>query len=74
MITWDDAFVTTKDFSRKEAEKTKGVRRHSVGWVVAENDEGIVLSTDYYEEEKPEFNTKMFIPWGWIEHYWEYTL
>lgn len=71
VVTWDDAFVDTDDFTIKAAEKTKGVRRHTVGWLVAENDDGIVMATDYYEKDKKTFNTRMFIDWNWVVEYVE---
>lgn len=73
-VSWDDAFIDFDDFDVKEARKTKGVRRHTVGWVVAENDEGIVMATDYYQKKNDGFNAKMFIPWGWIGEYYEITV
>lgn len=73
IVSWDDAFIDTDDFSMKEAKKAKGVRRHTVGWLVRETDEGIVLATDYYQKKKDGFNSMMYIPWGWITAYQEYV-
>lgn len=66
IVTWDDAFIDTDDFDLKDAKKTKGVKRHTVGWLIHKNKRGVVLATDYYQKKKEGFNAKMFIPWGWV--------
>lgn len=71
VVSWDDAFIDTDDFTEKKARKTRGVLRHTVGWLVAENDDGIVMATDYYEKKSDGFNSRMFIPWGWVRDYLE---
>jgi hypothetical protein len=71
IVSWDDAWIDTEDFTIKKAKKMKGVLRHTVGWLVDENEEGIVLCTDYYEKKSDGFNTPMFIPWGWVRDYTE---
>lgn len=69
VISWDDAWIDTDDFVLKDANKAKGVRRHTVGWLIKETDEGVVLCTDYYQKKKDGFNSMMYIPWGWIEDF-----
>ena len=70
-VTWGDAFVSTSDISEKKARSTTPVIRTTVGFLVAENDDGIVIAMDAYEEGK--FNTYTLVPWGWIKEYWEYA-
>lgn len=73
-VCWDDAFIDTKDVSIKQAQKCKPVRRFTIGYLVAENDTGLVLSTDYFPLAKKapkEVSAIMVIPWGMID-YWEY--
>ena len=74
VVSWDDAFIDTDDFTEKQATKTKGVLRHTVGWHIAENDAGIILATDYYDKKKDGFNSRMFIPWGWVRDYYIWEL
>lgn len=71
VVSWVDAYIDTDDFSLKDAKKAKGVLRHTVGWLIHEGEEGIVLATDYYEKKKDGFNAQMYIPWGWVEEYLE---
>ena len=69
IIDWVDAFAETEDFSRKKGEKTEGIRRTTVGFFVAETDDGVVLATDYFHKDKDSFYGRMMVPWGCIERY-----
>ncbi|MGB5608477.1 hypothetical protein [Eudoraea sp.] len=66
-VDWDDAFIETSDFGVKEAKRTKGVARSTVGFLVAKNQHGYVLATDKYTLKKDgEFAARMFIPKGMV--------
>lgn len=66
-IDWDDAFIETFDFTEKEAKKTKGIARSTVGFLVAQNQHGYTLATDKYKYKKDgEFAARMFIPKGMV--------
>jgi len=71
-VRWWDAWIDTEDVSIKKAKKLKPVERFTVGYLVAENEYGVVLSTDYFPKKKKirEVSATMVIPWGMIEH-WE---
>jgi hypothetical protein len=71
-VLWDDAFIDTCDISLKKARKLKPIRRSTVGFLVANNDTGLVLVTDKYEKDKKYVNTPMVIPHGMIVEWWEY--
>lgn len=71
-MLWGDAWIRTSDISVKKAQKLGPVMRTTVGFLVSENDEGLVLCTDRYEDDEDTVNAPMFIPWGWIEDWWEY--
>lgn len=71
-VLWGDAWIKTCDMSVKKARDAKPVMRTTVGFLVAENNQGLVLCTDKYEHEPDTINAPMFIPWGWIESYWVY--
>lgn len=71
-VVWGDAWIDTKDISVKRAEKLKPVKRRTVGYLIAENEDGIVLSTDSYDDEPDTVNGPMFIPHGMVIEYWEY--
>ena len=66
VVKWVDAFIDTDDMFIKDARKLKPVKRYTVGFLVAENKHGVVLSTDYYHAKKKpkEIAAPMFIPWG----------
>lgn len=70
-VTWGDAFVSTSDISEKKAKRAKPVIRTTVGFLVAENDDGIVIAMDAYKGGG--FNTYTLVPWGWIKEYFEYA-
>ena len=71
-VRWDDASISTSDFSRKTAKKTTPVDRWTVGYLVEETDKCIVLATDWYvsKKGKEEFAGKLVIPWGIVTEYW----
>ena len=73
-VKWADAWVDTIDISISEAKKLKPVIRTTVGWRISENKEGIILSTDYFNDDKKHINTPMCIPWGIVLEYWEYEI
>jgi len=65
VIHWVDAWVDTVDLEISLAKSQKAVKRSTVGYLVSENDEGVLLATDLYAGGK-EVNSPMFIPWGMI--------
>lgn len=73
-VKWEDAWVDTIDISISEVKKLKPIIRTTVGWRISENKEGIILATDYFNDDKKHINTPMCIPWGIILEYWEYEI
>jgi len=72
-ILWTDAHVTTGETTIKKAEKMKGIRTRTVAFLVAENDEGVILATDIYPDIPKRGKIVNFIPWGMIDEYHEYV-
>lgn len=72
-IVWDDAHCSTGEITVKSAAKTKPIRTRTIGYLVGENDDGIVLGTDTYEKQPKSFRVVNFIPWGMVVEYWEIT-
>ena len=73
-VKWEDAWVDTIDIEISEAKKLKPIIRTTVGWRISENKKGIVLATDYFNDDKKHINTPMCIPWGIVLEYWEYEI
>jgi hypothetical protein len=73
-VRWEDASIETQDFTRKDAKKNKPVIRWTTGYLVEENDDTLVLATDFYEGKKEEFASPMQIPWGMILEYYKRPL
>jgi hypothetical protein len=73
MVKWGDAFIKTHDFKEEDAINTEPCWRYTTGFFIAENKHGVVLSTDEYQEKDDGVAAEMFIPWGMIEEWWEYT-
>jgi hypothetical protein len=73
-ILWEDSWVEVKDFSIKEALTFKPVLRSTVGYLIEETDECVILATDLYEKETDVANTPMIIPWSAILGYWEFDV
>jgi hypothetical protein len=71
-VKWADAWVNTIDMSVDDAKELEPIIRTSAGWRVAENTKGIILATDYFNNDSEYINTPMFIPWGVVLEYWEY--
>jgi len=72
-VKWLDAFISTSDMSIKDAKKLKPIERFTVGYLIAETEECLILSTDYFPKKKKrvkEVSATMVIPTGWIQ-YWE---
>ncbi len=51
-VEWEDAWIDTEDHLIDEAKKLKPVLRSSVGYLVADNENEIILSTDRYHSKK----------------------
>lgn len=73
-VVWGDAWIGTDDISIKKAQKLKPVKRRTVGYLVSENEDCIVLCTDRYDDHKKTVNAPMVIPWGWIYEYSLYEI
>ena len=71
-VHWDDAWVDTDEVSVKSALTKKPVRTISIGQLIAENDEGIVMVVDSYPKSKKKGRVLNFIPWQMITAYYEY--
>jgi len=72
-VKWEDAWIDTEDHLISDARKLKPVLRSSVGYLVADNDNEIILCTDRYHSKKDEeyVNAVMVIPKGMVTRYWE---
>ena len=68
-IQWDDATIATNDISLKKARKLKPCKRSTVGYLIAVNDDCIILSTDRFKNGK-EISAPMVIPIGMITDWW----
>lgn len=64
MIKWGDAFIDSDDFDIEEAQDTGPILRWTVGFLIAKNKHGYVLSTDVFDDK--EASALMFIPHGMV--------
>jgi len=72
-ILWEDAWVETKDFLMEESASFKPIIRSTVGYLIEETEECVILATDLYTE-RDVANTPMIIPWSMILGYWEFEV
>ena len=72
-ILWEDAWVEAKDFPTEEAASFKPIIRSTVGYLIEETEECVILATDLYME-KDMANTPMIIPWSMILGYWQFEV
>ena len=70
-VKWRDAEILTSDYSIKKASKLEPPVRTTVGWLVSEQPEWIILATDRFE--KGGISAPMLIPKGMIMEYYEYV-
>ena len=70
-IQWQDSWIDTCDMKIKKAKKLKPIIRSTVGYLVSDNDDWVVLSTDKFKKSK-HISAPMVIPKGMILEYWEY--
>lgn len=70
-VIWDDAHVTLDSTTLKKARKIKPMRTRSVGYLMAENEHGLVMASDVYEETPKDGAVVNFIPWGMVVEWWE---
>lgn len=70
-VRWDDAAISTEDFDRDTAQKTRPPDRWTVGYYIEETDKALILATDYFvlDDGKEEFSGKLTIPWGMVTEY-----
>ena len=73
-VKWGDAWIDTDDFALEEARKLKPIVRSTVGFLIKENSEAVVLCTDFYEKDKKTINPPMIIPRDMILDYWIYDI
>ena len=73
-VRWGDAWVDTDDFTLEEAKKLKPIVRSTIGFLIKESSDSIVLCTDLYEKDKKTINTPMVIPKDMVLDYWYYEI
>ena len=72
-VAWEDAWIDTADLSLSKAKRLNPIKRSTIGYLIADKENCIVLSTDRFHKEK-EINAPMVIPKGMILEYWEYEI
>jgi len=70
-VKWQDAWIDTGDMKMAKAKKLKPIIRSTIGYLVEDSGDWLVLSTDKFEKGK-EISAPMVIPRGMIVDYWEY--
>ena len=70
-VKWQDAWIDTTDMKIKKAKKLKPCIRSTIGYLVEDSGDWLVLSTDKFEKGK-EISAPMVIPWGMVVDYWTY--
>jgi len=71
-VTWWDAWISTEDIKLAKAKKLKPVKRSTVGYLVADCDDWVVLSTDRFHKGS-EVSAPMVVPKGMILETHEYA-
>lgn len=71
-VLWGDAHVSTNDISLKRASEVKPVMTVTVGFLVSENDDGLIIAMDRWPKHPKHVKVHTFIPWGMVEEYYEW--
>ena len=71
-VLWGDAFIDPCDMKIRKAATLTPVIRSTVGYLVAEKEDCLVLSTDKFEKGK-EISAPMVIPIGMVIDWWEFV-
>lgn len=71
-VWWGDAHVSTNDISIKKATDSKPIATITVGFLVAENDDGVVVAMDCWPKDPKNVKVHTFIPWGMVTDYYEW--
>lgn len=72
-VVWLDAWVDTDDIKLKQGKKLRPIKRTTIGWLVAENEHGVVLVTDLYGKGEKYGSTPMVIGWNMIVDFYIYV-
>jgi len=72
VVKWIDAEIRTSDYSIKKAAELKPPVRTTVGWLVADKEDWLVLATDKFEKGD-QISAPMLIPKGMILEWIEYA-
>ncbi len=71
-VHWLDAWVSTNSLTVKQALKKQAIKTITVGQLIAENDDGVVMVLDSYPKTPKEGRVVNFVPWAMITEYYEY--
>lgn len=72
-VLWKDAWIDPQDYSLSKAKTQKPIERYTIGYLVDESEERLVLATDYFVEGS-DVNSLIVIPTGMIKKIWSYDL
>ena len=73
IIEWGDAW-SGDDKTVAKAQMSVPIETHTIGWLMAENDDGITICTDLYPVHDPKTGALTnFIPWGMINNFYKVT-
>ncbi len=72
-VHWNDAHVSTSEISLKSAGRVKPVLTETIGYLVADSDEGLVVAMDRWPKSPKHVKVHTFIPWGMVVDWWEYV-
>ena len=72
-VLWKDAWIDPQDYSLSKAKTQKPIERYTIGYLVDESEERIVLATDYFVVGS-DVNSLIVIPTGMIKKIWSYDI
>ena len=71
-VAWNDAHCSTGETTLDDAKKTKPVLTHTIGYLMANTDEGVTLATDIYPDDPKCGKIINFITHDMIVEWWDF--
>ena len=72
-VLWQDAWIDPQDYSLSKAKTQKPIERYTIGYLVDESEERLVLASDYFVVGS-DVNSLIVIPTGMIKKIWSYDI
>ena len=71
-VEWLDAHSGMNECHADKAKNNKPILTRSIGYLIAQNDDGLTLVSDRWPDDPGKGFVEHFIGWGMITQWWKY--